>query len=391
MLPRTRRWRVLRSTSGTAMRRGGTRSTRRARRTRTTCAEYRRPMPTARSPSPRSSRRRTPGGGRTSTSRCTPRCRRRRPQGRSVRPRSWLSRPQPCKAVYATSGYDGSSQNMSRTSLEDDNVFGEDDGVQQLATRDRQRAAGVRGSADRGRVARCYHSTSSVTPMSEPRDPQSPAQPAGTPPGTWVLGRVKGIRLTMRVTWLPVAVLLAFGFSAIIGQQFPYLGSWRYVASFAFVVAFTVSILIHELAHALVALRFKIPVTEINLGFFAAGTHIEGERKTPFEEFAISVVGPLASLLVGGAGVLRRPCDGRGRRRGRTVRAGRRQPHRRRHQPAARSAAGRRLGTARIRLEADGQHAHRHHRGRLGRPADRDRRTGGAGASWRRSSTASRH
>jgi Zn-dependent protease/CBS domain-containing protein len=116
-----------------------------------------------------------------------------------------------------------------------------------------------------------------------------------------VIGRVKGIQLTMRVTWLPVAVLLAFSFSAVIGQQFPYLGNWRYVASFAFVVAFTLSILIHELAHALVALRFKIPVTEINLGFFAAGTHIEGERKTPFEEFAISVVGPVASLIVGGA------------------------------------------------------------------------------------------
>lgn len=137
--------------------------------------------------------------------------------------------------------------------------------------------------------------------MSEPRDPRIPTQPPGPPAGTWVLGRVKGIQLTMRVTWLPVAVLLAIGFSAVIGQQFPYLGSWRYVASFAFVVAFTLSILIHELAHALVALRFKIPVTEINLGFFAAGTHIEGERKSPFEEFAISVVGPIASLVVGAA------------------------------------------------------------------------------------------
>lgn len=51
-----------------------------------------------------------------------------------------------CEAVYATSGYDGSSQNMSRTSLEDDNVFGEDDGVRQLAT--------VTGSVQQGYVAR---------------------------------------------------------------------------------------------------------------------------------------------------------------------------------------------------------------------------------------------
>jgi len=136
--------------------------------------------------------------------------------------------------------------------------------------------------------------------MSEPREPSHPTPPSTVPPGTWVLGNVKGIRLTIRVTWLPIALLLAFGFSAVIGRQFPYLGSWRYVAAFAFVVAFTVSILIHELAHALVALAFKIPVTEINLGFFAAGTHIEGDRKSPWEEFSISVVGPIASLLVGG-------------------------------------------------------------------------------------------
>ena len=119
-----------------------------------------------------------------------------------------------------------------------------------------------------------------------------------------MLGRIAGIELTMQVTWLPVAVLLAVGFSTLIERQFPFLGSWRYVAAFAFVVAFTLSILVHELAHALIAQRFKIEVHEINLGFFAAGTHIEGERKTPFEEFAVSVVGPLASLAVGGVALL---------------------------------------------------------------------------------------
>ncbi|MFD7155438.1 M50 family metallopeptidase [Kribbella sp. NPDC059898] len=137
--------------------------------------------------------------------------------------------------------------------------------------------------------------------MADSRDPDNPAPPAGAPPpGTWVLGRVRGIRLTMRFTWLPVAMLLALGFATIIGQQFPSLGGWRYVAAFAFVVAFTFSILVHELAHALMAMRFGIGVTEINLGFFAAGTHIEGERKSPLAEFAVSVVGPVASLIVGG-------------------------------------------------------------------------------------------
>ena len=53
------------------------------------------------------------------------------------------------------------------------------------------------------------------------------------------------------------ASLLRLGFAAIIGQQFPDLGGWRYLAAFAFVVAFTLSILVHELAHALMAMRFR--------------------------------------------------------------------------------------------------------------------------------------
>jgi protocatechuate 3,4-dioxygenase beta subunit len=47
---------------------------------------------------------------------------------------SQLALPQAaCDAVYATSGYDGSAQNLARTSLTSDNVFGDDGGALQLA------------------------------------------------------------------------------------------------------------------------------------------------------------------------------------------------------------------------------------------------------------------
>lgn len=51
-----------------------------------------------------------------------------------------------CNAVYAASGYDGSAQNMSRTSLENDNVFRDDGAVKQLAA--------TTGSVDGGYTAR---------------------------------------------------------------------------------------------------------------------------------------------------------------------------------------------------------------------------------------------
>ncbi len=50
-----------------------------------------------------------------------------------------------CDTVYATDGYDGSAQNLARTSLENDNVFGDDGGAHQLAT--------VTGNATEGYVA----------------------------------------------------------------------------------------------------------------------------------------------------------------------------------------------------------------------------------------------
>ena len=39
-----------------------------------------------------------------------------------------------CELVYATDGYTQSVRNLSQTSLESDNVFGDDGGVSQLAT-----------------------------------------------------------------------------------------------------------------------------------------------------------------------------------------------------------------------------------------------------------------
>jgi protocatechuate 3,4-dioxygenase beta subunit len=51
----------------------------------------------------------------------------------------------PCREVYAASGYEASLDNLARTSLTGDNVFGEDGGIHQLAT--------VTGDATSGYVA----------------------------------------------------------------------------------------------------------------------------------------------------------------------------------------------------------------------------------------------
>jgi protocatechuate 3,4-dioxygenase beta subunit len=47
-----------------------------------------------------------------------------------------------CGDVYATAGYEASIANMTRTTLQSDNVFGDDGGIYQLATMTGSAAAG---------------------------------------------------------------------------------------------------------------------------------------------------------------------------------------------------------------------------------------------------------
>ncbi|HEV8681448.1 MAG TPA: site-2 protease family protein [Actinomycetota bacterium] len=59
------------------------------------------------------------------------------------------------------------------------------------------------------------------------------------------------------------------------------------------------SVLTHEMAHALMSLRRKIPVRGITLFIFGGATHAKVESRGPADEFLISVVGPLTSLGLG--------------------------------------------------------------------------------------------
>ena len=60
------------------------------------------------------------------------------------------------------------------------------------------------------------------------------------------------------------------------------------------------SVLIHELAHALVAKSNGLEVKSINLNVVGGATQMDREPETPFSEIKMAGSGPLASVLLGG-------------------------------------------------------------------------------------------
>lgn len=128
----------------------------------------------------------------------------------------------------------------------------------------------------------------------------------GTPrpsrePGTLRIGQIGGVDVLVRSSWLLVAVLISVMMAPQVESVAPGLGGWKYVAGLAFAVLLYLSVLLHEMSHALMALRFGLPVRSITLHFLGGVTEIQGEPDTPRREFGVSVVGPLTSIVVGGA------------------------------------------------------------------------------------------
>ncbi|MEW2254393.1 site-2 protease family protein [Streptomyces sp. NPDC047869] len=128
-----------------------------------------------------------------------------------------------------------------------------------------------------------------------------PPQPRPREPGGGLLmGRPFGVPVYVAPSWFLVAALITWVFGGQLDRVLPELGAARYLVSLFFAVAFYASVLVHELAHTVAAIRFKLPVRRIQLQFFGGVSEIEKEAETPGREFVLAFVGPLLSLALAG-------------------------------------------------------------------------------------------
>ncbi|MEW2404416.1 site-2 protease family protein [Streptomyces sp. NPDC046862] len=128
------------------------------------------------------------------------------------------------------------------------------------------------------------------------KPPKRPKEPGGG----ILMGRPFGVPVYVAPSWFLVAALITWVFGGQLDRVLPELGGIRYLVSLFFAVAFYASVLVHELAHTVAALRFKLPVRRIQLQFFGGVSEIEKESETPGREFVLAFVGPLLSLVLAG-------------------------------------------------------------------------------------------
>jgi len=112
------------------------------------------------------------------------------------------------------------------------------------------------------------------------------------------LGKIFGIPLRLHYTWFIIFALVTTSL------VFYFPGDYPTVERIAFgiltSILFFASIIIHELAHSILAIRNGIPVKEITLFVFGGISQITKEATRPNTELLIAVVGPLASLAMAG-------------------------------------------------------------------------------------------
>ena len=141
-------------------------------------------------------------------------------------------------------------------------------------------------------------------PRDEPALASVPENAPETPPaqgGGVRVARLFGVPIYVEPRWLLVAfVLLTLVVQPQIPEHFPLAST--YLIALCFAPLLYLSVLIHELGHSVVALRFGLKVERIRLHLLGGVSEIASEAPTPRQEFAIAAAGPALSLALFGLG-----------------------------------------------------------------------------------------
>jgi Zn-dependent protease/CBS domain-containing protein len=117
----------------------------------------------------------------------------------------------------------------------------------------------------------------------------------------WKIGRALGIPIYVHASWFVVFFFVTWSLATgYLPDTLPGLSVPRYwgMGGIAALLLF-LSVLLHELGHSYVALRYQIPIRQITLFIFGGMAHMGKEPPSPRAEFLIAMAGPFVSLVLG--------------------------------------------------------------------------------------------
>ena len=116
------------------------------------------------------------------------------------------------------------------------------------------------------------------------------------------LVRVFGIRVGVDPSWFLALFLFIWWLTGYYQDALPGKNdSGAFLLATATALLYFASILLHELGHALVAIRNKIPIAGIDLWLFGGIARMTRDTPSPGVEFRVSIAGPVVTLLIAGA------------------------------------------------------------------------------------------
>jgi Zn-dependent protease/predicted transcriptional regulator len=114
------------------------------------------------------------------------------------------------------------------------------------------------------------------------------------------LGRIAGISIGLHYSWFIIALLIALSLAEHFHMVNPHWSDTvLWTAAIVTGVLFFLSLLLHELAHSLLAKARGLKVREITLFALGGVSQIETETKNAKGEFWIAIVGPITSVAIG--------------------------------------------------------------------------------------------
>lgn len=114
------------------------------------------------------------------------------------------------------------------------------------------------------------------------------------------LGRILGIEIGLHLSWLIIAFLITLSLADQFRSVNPGWGkSVIWATAIVTALLFFVTIILHELSHAVVAKARNLPVRSITLFALGGVAQIEREAAEPSTEFLMGIAGPVMSALIG--------------------------------------------------------------------------------------------